>query len=677
MNFLLVIFTVCGIGGIGLMILFFILLRRKKKQEAFGKQKERRTDSNQYQKSYIIFSKNILFKRYILKIRKRFEIVADYSEHELRYKTMNTFFIAVAIILLIILAMVFMSGSILNMLLAFILLYFFAESIVDILVVRLVNKILNEQIGFNKKVKHYYYEYNDIRDAIGAAAEELVEDSPEISRIGMKIYDILSSKETEENINAFNENAPNRFLKMFLGLVYTTMEYGDTRDQNGRSQLIENLSDLNKEIQIELFKREKIMYTLSSLNIITIIPLIFIAPLKIWLISSFYATHDFFNGNIGIIMDILVYLVIFASYYLVRKIQDDGSIKSLNLDQKVLKLKFVRKIMQVVVPIKHTRRREKIETLIKEAGSNISIEEYYLRKMLVASAMFVFSFLLILYLHNNTKKDILLNPETAVLSNSMISGKPNAEDMKIAVEYAKKDAEIMALSKYSADEESIKQAATEIYGAETAAMAKTIDRLMNKTIRYNNNYFKWYEMLICLSLALIGYQIFTLILAIQKNINKIEMENEVSMFQSIILMLMNLDRINVYELLEWLSSYSIIFKSHLERCLTDYDAGSEEALIALKESVEYKPFVELINNLQNANNNLSIAAAFDELKREKEHFFKVREEVNGRTIEKKKNIATLIGFMPIYAVIILYLIVPIFYVSVAQMQTIFNQLSNI
>jgi hypothetical protein len=385
----------------------------------------------------------------------------------------------------------------------------------------------------------------------------------------------------------------------------------------------------------------------------------------------------YFDGNLGILSDLIMYLIIITSYYLIRKIQDDGNIKSSDIEEKALDNRFTRYMMRLVVPMMYTRKRVKIESLIKDAGSSITIEIYYLRKIFTATAVFIFAIFVIFYLHQNYRNHILTDPDMSSISNNMISGEPSEEDFKKAIEFTKADSQIMKAIDYRANKDQIQEEIIKLYGAETVNIAKSVARITEKTVKYSGAYFKWYELIFAMTTALMAYQIFTLILMLQRSINRIEMENEVSMFNSIILMLMNLERTNTYELLEWMSTYAVIFKSHLERCLTEFDAGSDEALESLKDSVDYKSFLELITNLQNANSNLSIIEAFDEIKRDKEYFFKQREEVNIRTVESKKNIAGIIGFMPIYAVIILYLIIPIFYVSMTQMQTIFTQLTNI
>ena len=65
------------------------------------------------------------------------------------------------------------------------------------------------------------------------------------------------------------------------------------------------------------------------------------------------------------------------------------------------------------------------------------------------------------------------------------------------------------------------------------------------------------------------------------------MENEVMQFQTIILMLMKIERVNVEMILEWLERYSNIFKAPLSKCINNYEAGAWESLEVMKDDISY------------------------------------------------------------------------------------------
>ena len=116
----------------------------------------------------------------------------------------------------------------------------------------------------------------------------------------------------------------------------------------------------------------------------------------------------------------------------------------------------------------------------------------------------------------------------------------------------------------------------------TAAAA---ERVFGKLTTINAEYLKWFELLIAMVLAILGYMAPILLLKFQVKMRQMEMENEVMQFQTIILMLMRIERVNVEIILEWLERYSNIFREPINKCVNNYESGPWEALEQMKEDV--------------------------------------------------------------------------------------------
>ena len=85
-----------------------------------------------------------------------------------------------------------------------------------------------------------------------------------------------------------------------------------------------------------------------------------------------------------------------------------------------------------------------------------------------------------------------------------------------------------------------------------------------------------------------------------KEIKIPEMENEVMEYQTIILMLMKIERVNVEMILEWLERYSNIFREPISKCLNNYESGAWEALEQLKDEIAFPQLEQIIESLQAA-----------------------------------------------------------------------------
>ena len=153
----------------------------------------------------------------------------------------------------------------------------------------------------------------------------------------------------------------------------------------------------------------------------------------------------------------------------------------------------------------------------------------------------------------------------------------------------------------------------------------------------------------------------------QKILRKLEIENEVMQFQTIILMLMKIERVNVEMILEWLEWYSNIFREPISKCVNNYEAGAWEALEELKNEVNFEQMLRIIEGLQSAVEKIPIREAFDELDNEREYYQAKRKESNERLIKRKGMIGKVIGFAPLVLLFVGYLIVPLIAIGLFSM----------
>ena len=150
-----------------------------------------------------------------------------------------------------------------------------------------------------------------------------------------------------------------------------------------------------------------------------------------------------------------------------------------------------------------------------------------------------------------------------------------------------------------------------------------------------------------------------------------EMEDEVMQFQTIILMLMRIERINVEMMLEWLERYSNIFREPISRCVNNYEAGAWEALEELKQSVSNHDMIRIVESLQSAVEKIPIREAFDELDADKDYHREKRKATNDQFISKKGIIGKFVGFAPMICLFVGYLIIPLVFIGLSSMGSAF------
>ena len=633
-----------------------------------------------YQKLYIYFIKIPFLKRYVNKLRRKLEIINVEDEYLTRRQTAKIILNGLLIIIpLTILVIVFTHQN--TLLLAIVLLFeaFFIETIMSGMVDKLDTKLLKQQIEFFAEIRHAYHEYNMVEEAIYEVSQK---DQLEVSRQGEKIYEILISDDPETELEKYYDIAPNSFLKEFAGISYLTREFGDRTDSNGASLYLKNLNNITEEMQLEILKREKLDYVFQSLSVIAIVPVLCMQPLKNWAVNSFSFTSSFYNGKLGFIAQLLLVIITFISYILTRKLKDNGSIKEQYKDpNKVWQMKLynnplIKKIVDLFIPKERTKEYRKDIQLLKDAASKQKLETHYVNRIVSCIGVFFASLILFTQIHNIAVDYIYENPT----SEYNVLGEMTERQKTEAMDLTKQDnyfLDKLKGKKLTWDQLRVEIKFSEYYqNATDKEIDQATTRIEDKLKIVNKEYLKWFEWLLAFTFALAGYMGPKWMLMFQKVMRKLEIENEVMQFQTIILMLMKIERVNVEMILEWLERYANIFKEPISKCVNNYESGAWEALEELKNEISFEQMIRIVEGLQSAVEKIPILEAFDELDNEREYYQEKRKESNERLIKRKGMIGKAIGFTPLVVLFVGYLIIPLVGIGLISMTSSFDTMST-
>ena len=685
-----IIYIMMG-GSAGLFVLiilaYYLLSKKMQKSEYKKIQKlQQGTKINSFsteilfQKLYLFYRKIPFLKRYILKLRRKLEIINIQDEYATRRDSAKIITKSLVILLPIVILTILLTKT--NYLLMFILLIF-ELFMVDILIDSSVDKkddaLLVQQIDFFSEIRHAYHEYNMVEEAIYQVSQD---DEKDVSRQGEKIYDILISDDPETELEKYYDVAPNNFLKEFAGLSYLTKEFGD-RKVDGASLYLKNVDNITQEMQIEILKRDKLNYVFRSLSLISIAPVLFLEPLKNWAISNFSFVRSWYNGKSGIIVQILILVITFISYVLVRKLKDNGSVNTSTQNTqnpwqaKVYKNKFAKKIIDLFIPKDGTKDYKKMTDLLTDAASPLKMEWVYVNRICIAIVTFCVSLLVFVQLHRVAIDYEYTQPTT----DYNLMGGMSSKDEQKAIELTKQDNIFLDMfrGKLKTTEKDVERAIknSKYYqDATDKEIKKATERIYGKIQVVNSEYLQWFELLLAFVFGILGYMSQEWILMFQVKMRQLEMEDEVMQFQTIILMLMRIERVNVEIILEWLERYSNIFKSQITKCVNNYEAGAWEALEELKNSISYMPLIRIVESMQAAVEKIPIKDAFDELDAERDYYREKRKESNARLISKKAMVGKVIGFAPMICLFVGYLIIPLVFIGLTSMSSTFSQMSS-
>ena len=669
-----------------IIVLIYFILSKKMQGSEYRKIQKLQQGTKQksfstevlFQKLYLTYIKIPFIKRYALKIRRRLEIINIDDEYNTRKGTAKILTRTLAIVVPAMILTIMISSK--NFLLMFILLLFelfMIDTLIDGSVDKIDNKILKEQIDFFSEIRHAYHEYNMVEEAIYQVSQD---DEKDVSRQGEKIYEILISDDPEMELEKYYDIAPNSFLKEFAGVSYLTKEFGD-RKVDGASLYLKNVNNITQEMQLEILKRDKLNYVFQSLSVIAIAPVLLLEPLKNWAISNFSFTASWYQGKAGMIVQMLILLITFVSYVLVRKLKDNGSTaidtRTENpWQEKLYKKKPIKKIVDLFIPKKGTKEYRKVVQLLKDAASPQKMEWLFMNRIAIAIVTFFASIIVFTQLHVVAINYIYTEPTT----DYNIIGGLSEKDEKKAMEITKQDNIVLDQyrGKPKTTQEQIKTSVQKLKyyeGAESTEIDKAAERIYNKLQVINTEYVQWFELLLAFVFAVIGYMAPLWILVFQAKMRQLEMEDEVMQFQTIIFMLMRIERVNVEIILEWLERYSNIFKAPITKCVNNYEAGAWEALEAMKEEVNYVPMIRIIESLQAAVEKIPITDAFDELDSERDYYQEKRKESNERLIKRKGMIGKAIGFAPMVCLFVGYLIIPLVFIGLTSMSSSFSSMT--
>ena len=764
------------------LIAFLILQKKNKANKSIALQKMLTSNESalssgaMLQKIYTKLIRLPIINRYVYKIRRRLELLHDDDEYTIRNETAKIALKGIIYTLVAAIVLTYINREDLFMMIVSLIgVLVVVENLTDMMVNKIEDTLLRQQLELFSEVRHAYHETNMVEEALYEAS--LLEDMEVVIQAD-KIYEILISAEPELELEKYYDIAPNRFLKAFAGISYLTKEFGD-RKIGGISLYLKNMNNITQELQLEILKRDKLDYLFKSLTYIALAPILFILPLKNWAMNSFESTRDFYEGPGGFLAQLGLLVLIFLSYSLLKRVKDNSDRtraedeKETPWQERVYRLPIIEQFIDQLMPKSTQKEYVKMRNLLKETNSHMKMEWLYVNRVVWCIAGFFISIFVISQAHAITINNILYSTtsESAVfgqmsdsdknagdalsafdrffISNLVenneiiksvrnesrevaigkiadqmlyISNQPLSDESatylakrverklkfksiqstsaRASIQKAILDSHIEMPTEDFVDQladmiyekawenkndpgiitlETIKECVIEIYNIplSTDQAYTNATRVYEKLKIYANEYFKWIEIVLALLIAYAMYYMPVIILMFQRKMRAMEMEDEVMQFQTIILMLMYIERISVEFIIEWLARYANIFKEPLAKCLNNYESGAIEALEELKEDAPYKPFVRIVESLQSAVENVKLTDAFDELEQERAFYQEVRKETNERLVNKKARIGRIIGFAPMVTLFVGYLIGPLIWSSVVDMGTYFSQMGSL
>lgn len=645
--FLLIILTVS--------VYWYLRIDRTRHTSRIRRGRRKRNANAFYYRFTKLFQEFFLTRRYYLRLCNRLRTVYPADDAVLTMEAARIMFRSVIIMAALFLFVLFGAGGDL--------VYIALGVTVAVLLFQILNnsgirkietRLLVQFTAFIDGVRENYNRSGRIDDAIG----ELIDSLPYVMSLHAdRFYQILTSAKILSDAQGYTDISPNQYFTTFIETSATTMEYGDKRLSNGESQYLRNLNYIKENVNNELLKRQQNDSRFLGLAAISILPVFFIKPIAAFWIMNIPDVAEFYNGSFGTISMALVFLVSILCYVLILYLQHGGSsidIREAGMSREISEIRSIRLFITGIIEKNYSKAMRTAE-MLRFTGDHLGINAFYVRRF-VTAILAVLSVALVLSMSVvRERREIRTNFQNT-FESSIVPNDEYKSKMTDAVKLyisggqhwdKKEDRESLIT-----DIENHTEITEERYAGMVA------DEILLKEERLRSTYFKWYYMLFITAAGYLGYMASYWILLFKQSSVKMDMEDEVAQFQTIVLMLMHVNGADLQMILDWMERFSFCFRTSIQECIYELPHKGQRALYDLRDAETFLPFQSFVSDLINID-NVGVERAFNGIEIDREYYKEKRKEDNQRSIERKSTLAGFISLAPLLFTIIFYFIAPI------------------
>jgi hypothetical protein len=652
----------------------FMIQEYRRKQLWGGKHiyKNRRKNSDWFFLSAYRFLLNFPPSRgYIEKIAYRYRLVSPCDSKIIARKTVCACLISWVICILSFFLIFFQNPHLITLITAGVAIVLINSEVVGRIAQNFEINILLEIQRMIFNVEHNYYVEYRVDDALYRSMDGL---SSNMRIAAEQIYQLLLSDDKEKALRDYYENVPNKYLRTFVSLCAGVMERGD-QTHDGKLLLIRNMGNLQREIEIEIDKLQRLRMEFIGILLCVISPVFCIDFVKRFAINIKENMDSFFYGKEGFLFDIALLTIIVIIYFILQKSAEYRTFhQSGHRFLKTVDRLPVIKLAMDNYCNKNTSRIERLKRELRNNGSNIHPRHFILRSFLLAAFLFLLATGVSCYLHALSRERLLNAEREDIAALTSVAKEKQYDGMCNMVE--------TYMAKYLAEEVEVpdnEEQMKEILRKEGTFLNNELNKVLAREIlrrldAYHKEHYSLLDLVISLLLGITTYYIPKLVMKYSAAVSKDAMEDEVNQFNALIDMLMYVDSMTVKQILEELEAFAVVYKQSIRICINNYSAGDFEALTELKEREPYDPFRRIVDNLLRCD-DMPIYQAFHEIDVEREGYMAKRKLANEKSIRKRVFRAYLLAAVPLL-LLFAYGIVPTLLSSIHEINGMLEELQG-
>ena len=678
--------------------IYNILMGSKpKKEQAAAKKKL-------YKKVYHILAKSFITQSAIREISSKLTNLSVYRREDLYILTVQYFAISWGV-------------SIAMIVLGFLMF----DNIISIMFCCLFAIVMNHTLVDKQIDNQYFKVLQSIRKALGSIRQEYMKTNSVVEAINDaeiddilkkpfdEIYTILTSTDSELKISEFYSATPFRPLQTLVGICYNVNNQGDTRDEKGASNFITALTTLSQDVNAEITKITLQKQKFGQIEWLTVVPMFAINLVESYFTGIMPGTALIYGGVIGYICKSLTILLSMICYKVITTIntilpvkEDDRVIWAVNAYANPLVHRFINNLK--LKNMKGIRYRKKL----KLALSRQSIEEMYVQKVVYFFVCFAIALVAVVllvnmggqYIRESTQQlSLVATDEMDVYSKESIlqldekyirqrdALQPNLTlqqeigevilKIKQTIGLAPKKSVTQKDEKYlDLSDDAIKSMVQGYMpGLSDLQVLDQVSRLREKYESVKGATFKWWMVWVCFGIALIGWMVPDIQIKIRRLLVRTDAEDDFLQLQTLVSIFMTTD-MDTLDILYELSQQSRIHKEMLTYCYHGYPSNPERELIRLQSKTPLLEFKRFIGKLELTISDLSMQEAFSDLLIEREQIMRIREMTTQTTIARKRGMCGPISLVPVGAVVISELIIPLGYLGYKEFMSALSSMNS-
>lgn len=500
-----------------------------------------------------------------------------------------------------------------------------------------------------------------------------IEVGPLVKKQFNELYDIVVSSKGKEKLQAFYRMTPNRTLHTLATACWTLNDQGDSEMQIERTSInafqlaIQMLkSDLTIEHQTHF--RQNLLF--KTVIYVPLAPLAGFPIIQMLLRSIFPSSGAVYSGSAGYLCKILMLLVTMVSYYAVSTINStsvstvDDRIKFV---REMLKNEKIMRLAETLLPYKLVQR-EKISKRIDKCLSSKDLTYFYLEKYLIASVVFVLSIIASIFIVF-TSRNVIYNNIRSVSFTDTTNYTAAEADRIMAL-----DIKMLAANPLPGDDEIREEIVKAMPRLSAVEVDAQVMRIRDKYTSYHNTHFYWWFAFVYLAAGGISWFVPDLLLLLRSIVVRSEAQLDVLQLQTVVAILSSTS-FDTMDILLWMSKSSDIHKDVLTTCYHEYPRDPKVALYKLRRSSAVEEFTAMCDDLLTTVHMVSISEAFSNLVTDRETTLNEREAMEAHNLNTKRALASVIVQVPVWALVILGMLVPLGVMAFSSFTTTFTNLS--